>query len=102
LAINTPQGDTMKKSFLLTAIIGLAATTVISCNTTKSMTAGKTAKENSMTQIEKAQALIGTFASGDTERARSLLAEGYISTTSLTEQEQKHLSAQLHILQALL
>ena len=68
----------MKKSLLLTAIIGLAATTVISCNTTKSMTAGKTARENSMTQIEKAQALIGTFASGDTEKARSLLAEGYI------------------------
>jgi len=30
LAINTPQGDTMKKSFLLMVIIGLAATTVIS------------------------------------------------------------------------
>lgn len=78
LVIHTPQGDKMKKSLLLTAIIGLAATTVISCNTTKSMTVGKTAKENSMTQIEKAQALIGTFASGDTEKARSLLAEGYI------------------------
>lgn len=68
----------MKKSLLLMVIIGLAATTAISCNTTESMTAGKTARENSMTQIEKARALIGTFASGDTEKARSLLAEGYI------------------------
>ena len=41
----------MKKSFLLMVIIGLAATTVISCNTTKSMTAGNTAREKSMTQI---------------------------------------------------
>lgn len=31
-----------------------------------------------MTQIEKAKALIGTFATGDVEKARSLLAEGYI------------------------
>lgn len=31
-----------------------------------------------MTNIEKARALISTFASGDTEQAKSLLAEGYI------------------------
>ncbi|MCI8550772.1 MAG: SnoaL-like domain-containing protein [Lachnospiraceae bacterium] len=31
-----------------------------------------------MTQIEKAQALINTFATGDTDKAASLLAEGYI------------------------
>lgn len=31
-----------------------------------------------MTQIEKALALISTFATGDTEKAASLLAEGYI------------------------
>ncbi|MGI5070298.1 nuclear transport factor 2 family protein [Treponema pectinovorum] len=31
-----------------------------------------------MTQIEKAKALIGTFATGDEEKARSFLAEGYI------------------------
>ena len=31
-----------------------------------------------MTKIEKALALINTFASGDTEKAASLLAEGYI------------------------
>lgn len=31
-----------------------------------------------MTQIEKAKELIGTFATGDTEKAASLLAEGYI------------------------
>ena len=31
-----------------------------------------------MTQIEKAQALIGTFVSGDTDYARTLLADGYI------------------------
>lgn len=31
-----------------------------------------------MTKIEKAKALIGTFATGDVEKARSLLAEGYI------------------------
>ena len=31
-----------------------------------------------MTQIEKAKELIGTFATGDAEKAASLLAEGYI------------------------
>ena len=31
-----------------------------------------------MTKIEKALALINTFATGDTEKAASLLAEGYI------------------------
>ena len=31
-----------------------------------------------MTKIEKAKALIGTFATGDVEKSRSLLAEGYI------------------------
>ena len=31
-----------------------------------------------MTNIEKATALINTFATGDTETARDLLAEGYI------------------------
>ena len=31
-----------------------------------------------MTKIEKALALINTFASGNTEKAASLLAEGYI------------------------
>ena len=31
-----------------------------------------------MTQIEKAKALIGTFSTGNVEKARSLLAEGYI------------------------
>ena len=31
-----------------------------------------------MTNIEKALALINTFATGDTEKAASLLAEGYI------------------------
>ncbi|MGP1474857.1 MAG: nuclear transport factor 2 family protein [Treponema sp.] len=31
-----------------------------------------------MTKIEKAKTLIGTFATGDVEKARSLLAEGYI------------------------
>ena len=31
-----------------------------------------------MTNIEKALALINTFATGDTEKAVSLLAEGYI------------------------
>lgn len=37
------------------------------------------AKETkTMTQIEKAQALINTFANGNTEEAASLLAEGYI------------------------
>lgn len=43
-----------------------------------------------MTQIEKAKALIGTFATGDEEKARSILAEGYIQ---LTEQEQKRSQA---------
>lgn len=31
-----------------------------------------------MTDIQKALALIGTFASGDTEKARELLSPGYI------------------------
>ena len=35
-------------------------------------------EETTMTNIEKATALINTFATGDTETARSLLAEGYI------------------------
>ena len=35
-------------------------------------------EEPEMTNIEKAIALINTFASGDTEKAASLLAEGYI------------------------
>lgn len=34
--------------------------------------------ENTMTNIEKAKALINTFATGDTATARSLLADGYI------------------------
>lgn len=39
-------------------------------------TTGK--EELKMTNIQKALDLIGTFASGDTEKAKSLLAEGYI------------------------
>lgn len=35
-------------------------------------------EETKMTNVQKALALIETFASGDTEKARSLLAEGYI------------------------
>lgn len=35
-------------------------------------------EETQMTNIQKALDLIGTFASGDTEKAKSLLAEGYI------------------------
>lgn len=46
-----------------------------------------------MTQIEKAKALIGTFATGNVEKARSLLAEGYIQHNLITEQEQKHSQA---------
>lgn len=34
--------------------------------------------EIKMTNIQKALELISTFASGDTEKAKSLLAEGYI------------------------
>ncbi len=64
------------KSALLATVLALAATTVISCNTTKS--AAKSARKDTMTQIEKAQALIGTFATGDQALARSLLADGYI------------------------
>jgi len=75
--INTPQGAFMKKSILTSALIGLAAATVIGCNTTN-QAAGKTARKDTMTQIEKAQALIGTFATGDSTKAKSLLADGYI------------------------
>lgn len=35
-------------------------------------------EEPEMTNIQKALELIGTFASGDTEKAKGLLAEGYI------------------------
>lgn len=35
-------------------------------------------EDNKMTNIQNAQALINTFASGDAEKAASLLAEGYI------------------------
>lgn len=67
----------MKKGILASALIGLAAATVIGCNTTN-QAAGKTARKDTMTQIEKAQALIGTFATGDSAKAKSLLADGYI------------------------
>lgn len=44
-----------------------------------SSSANNTEKENpAMTNIEKATALINTFATGDTAAARNLLAEGYI------------------------
>lgn len=39
-----------------------------------------------MTNIEKAKALINTFATGDTEKAKELLAPGTSSTIRLTEQ----------------
>lgn len=59
----------MKKSLGLAAV--LAATVALSgCQTTKATT--------DMTNKEKALALIGTFASGDANRARELLADGYI------------------------
>lgn len=67
----------MKKGILASVLIGLAAATVIGCNTTN-QAAGKTARKDTMTQIEKAQALIGTFATGDSAKAKSLLADGYI------------------------
>ena len=35
-------------------------------------------EETKMTNIQKALELINTFATGDTEKAKSLLAEGYI------------------------
>lgn len=59
----------MKKSLGLAAV--LAATVALSgCQTTKATA--------DMTNKEKALALIGTFASGDANRARELLADGYI------------------------
>ena len=67
----------MKRLALFSALIALAAVTVIGCSTTKPAT-GNTGRKDSMTQIEKAKALIGTFATGDAEKARSLLADGYI------------------------
>ena len=39
-----------------------------------------------MTNIQKALELIGTFASGDTEKAASLLDEGYIKTVEIEEE----------------
>ena len=54
----------MKRLALFSALIALAAVTVIGCSTTKPAT-GNTGRKDSMTQIEKAKALIGTFATGD-------------------------------------
>lgn len=42
------------------------------------MATDKLEEERNMTNIQKALELIGTFASGDTEKAAGLLAEGYI------------------------
>ena len=44
-----------------------------------------------MTNKEKALELIGTFASGDSVKAKELLAKDYIQLILLTEQEQMHL-----------
>ena len=51
-----------------------------------------------MTNKEKALALIGPFATGNTEMAASLLAEGYIQHNLLTEQAVMPLWAVLLIL----
>ena len=64
----TEEDKTMKK---LIAVILTLSLSLICLNAM--------AETGNMTNTEKALALIGTFASGDTELAASLLDENYIS-----------------------
>ena len=73
----------MKKLVLLFTIVALAICTLTGCSDSKSSDTVGTAESNDtvaeeQTQTEKALALINTFATGDTELAKELLAEDYI------------------------
>ena len=69
----------MKKILSLTLALAMLGTALTGCGSKDA--AAKTPAENTQqeqTQTEKALALINTFATGDTDTARSLLADGYI------------------------
>lgn len=69
----------MKKILSLTMALTMLGTALTGCGSKDAAT--KTPAENTQqeqSQTEKALALINTFATGDTDTARSLLADGYI------------------------
>ena len=75
----------MKKILSLTLALAMIGTILTGCGSKDAAT--KTPAENTQqtapvqqeqSQTEKALALINTFATGDTDTARSLLADGYI------------------------
>lgn len=75
----------MKKILSLTLALTMLGTALTGCGSKDA--AAKTSAENTQqtapvrqeqSQTEKALALINTFATGDTDTARSLLADGYI------------------------
>lgn len=69
----------MKKILSLTMALTMLGTALTGCGSKDAAT--KTPAENTQqeqNQTEKALALINTFATGDTDTARSLLADGYI------------------------
>ena len=69
----------MKKILSLTMALTMLGTALTGCGSKDAAT--KTPAENTrqeQSQTEKALALINTFANGDTDTARSLLADGYI------------------------
>ena len=73
----------MKKILSLTLALTMIGTALTGCGSKDAAT--KTPAENTQqeqSQTEKALALINTFATGDTDTARSLLADGYIQHNS--------------------
>ena len=71
----------MKKVIALFLTLAMMVGVLAGCGGTTSNDASSTpdaAETTQQTQTEKALALINTFATGDTETAASLLAEGYI------------------------
>ena len=69
----------MKKILSLTMALAMLGTALTGCGSKDAAT--KTPAENTQqeqSQTEKALALINTFATGDTDTARSLLADSYI------------------------
>lgn len=67
----------MKKILSLTMALAMLGTALTGCGSKDAAT--KTPAENiqqEQSQTEKALALINTFATGDTDTARSLLADG--------------------------
>ena len=69
----------MKKILSLTLALAMIGTILTGCGAKDA--AVKTPAENTQqeqSQTEKALALINTFATGDTDTARSLLSDGYI------------------------